>query len=70
MSCKVCGSSSVERFAADVNVHFPGYANLTTPTINVSPAIVICLDCGFAEFELPKTELRRLAERVAGTGTD
>jgi len=70
MSCKACGSFSVDKFDAEINVHFPGYENLTKPTVIVSPTIAICLDCGFAEFEVPKTELRRLAERVAGTGTD
>jgi len=70
MSCKVCGSFSVEKFDAEMNVHFPGYANLTKPTVKISPTIVICRDCGFAEFQVPKTELRQLDERVAGTGTD
>ena len=60
MSCKSCHSTKQRHFPAEINVHFPGYQNLTTPTVWLFPNLVICLDCGFSEFRIGGTELRQL----------
>jgi hypothetical protein len=43
-------------------MHFPGLKGLNEPIVWVFPKIAVCLDCGFAEFLIPETELRLLAE--------
>jgi len=62
MSCKLCQSENQRRFNSEINIHRPGLNNLADPTVLVFPEIVVCLDCGFTEFPLEETELRRLAE--------
>ena len=63
--CKRCSGGSQKEFNAEINVHFPGWEGLEKPTVWVFPKILVCLDCGFAEFSVPKTELLRLAEDAA-----
>ena len=48
-----------------MNIHFTGFEGLTKPTVWVFPQIVVCLDCGLAEFSIPETELRSLAKGTA-----
>jgi hypothetical protein len=43
-------------------IHFPGLKNLDQPIVWVFPKIVVCLDCGTAEFVLSEAELRQLAK--------
>ena len=62
MSCKSCGSSNQNKYSAEMNLHFPGYAGLERPTVWVFPEVVICIDCGFSEFSVAKPELRKLAK--------
>lgn len=62
MACKSCASSKQSNFGGEVALHFPGLKGLDKPIVWVFPQILICLDCGLAEFSIPKTELRVLAE--------
>jgi hypothetical protein len=45
-----------------MGVHFPGLKNIDRPTVWVFPDLVVCLHCGLAEFVIPETELRLLAD--------
>jgi hypothetical protein len=60
MSCKSCRSHNQSKFNAEMNLHFPGREGLEKPTVWVFPQVVVCLDCGFAEFTISETELHRL----------
>jgi hypothetical protein len=52
-----------------MGIHFPGLKNIEKPVVWVSPDLVVCLDCGNAEFVVPETELRQLVEGdTAATG--
>ena len=69
MPCKSCGSVNRRRFSAEMGIHFPGLKNIDKPVVWVFPEIVVCLDCGTAEFAVPKSELHLLAKRdSAATG--
>jgi hypothetical protein len=57
MSCKLCQSNNQREFSAEINIHPSAFEG----GIFVFPKLVVCLDCGFTEFSLPKTELRLLA---------
>lgn len=65
MACKSCGAENQEQYGAEINVHFPGRRGLDKPGVLVFPSLVVCLDCGFAEFTIPQTELRVLQESAA-----
>ena len=63
MHCRVCQSANRRTFNGEINIHFPGLRGLDKPTVLVFPELVVCLDCGFTEFEVEEAELRRLAEK-------
>ena len=65
MPCKSCGSVNQQKFSAEMCIHFP--ENIDKPVVWVFPEVVVCLDCGTAEFAVPEEELRQLAkERRCG----
>jgi hypothetical protein len=60
MLCKSCGSENMGKFGGEIAVHFPGLKNIDKPHVYVSADLVVCLDCGIAQFAVPTAELRRL----------
>ena len=61
MTCKSCASESPLKFGAEMIVHFPGLEGLDKPIVWVFPKLLVCMDCGFAEFAIPETEFALLA---------
>jgi hypothetical protein len=67
MPCKSCGSENLGKFTGEIAIHFRGLKNINEPHVWVFPELVVCLNCGFAEFAVSETELRRLVKsRAAG----
>ena len=62
ISCKSCGSVSQQKFGAEMGIHFPELGDIDKPVVWVFPEVVVCLDCGTAEFAVPEDELRQLAK--------
>jgi hypothetical protein len=62
MSCKSCQSQNLRNLTAEIAIHFPGLKGLDKPIVWVFPKLLVCLNCGFTEFAIPETELRRLAK--------
>jgi hypothetical protein len=62
MSCKSCGSANQRKLSGEIAIRFPGLKNIDKPVVWVFPEIVVCLDCGTAEFVVPEPELRLLAK--------
>jgi len=62
MSCKSCGSDNQSKFTAEMAIHFPGLKNIDKHVVWIFPELVVCLDCGTAEFAVPEAELRLLAK--------
>ena len=62
MPCKSCGAVNLRKFRAEMGIHFPGLQNIDKPTVWVFPDLVVCLDCGCAEFAIPEDELGLLAK--------
>ena len=60
MACRQCTSKNQQVYGTEINVHFPGRNGINIPAVLLFPQVLICLDCGFAEFSVPKIELRRL----------
>ena len=61
-ACKSCHSDNQFTFNGEIAIHFPGVRGLDKPIVWVFPRLLVCLNCGFTEFEIPETELRRLSE--------
>jgi hypothetical protein len=61
MVCALCKSVNQRDFAVEINIHFPGRKGLTVPTVWVFPPLLVCLDCGAAQFTVPEPELKKLA---------
>jgi len=61
MACWHCAAEDNCDFSAEVCLHFPGLAGLSKDPVFVFPRVVVCLQCGFAEFQVPESRLRLLA---------
>jgi hypothetical protein len=69
MLCKSCGSENMGKFGAEIAIHFSGFKNIDKPHVYVSAEIFVCLDCGIAQFAVPRAELRLLQSgKAAGAG--
>lgn len=65
MACKRCSSDKLAKFRAEMNLHFPGYENLTKTTVWAFEEVVVCLDCGLLECTVSEPALRKLGESDA-----
>ena len=65
MSCKSCQSENQHTFNGEIAIHFPGLRGLDKPIVWVYPKLPVCMNCGFTEFAIPETDLRRLVEGAA-----
>jgi hypothetical protein len=45
-----------------MDIRSPGLKNIDKPIVWVFPELIVCLDCGTAEFVVPEDELRVLAK--------
>lgn len=61
--CPWCRSANRGEFTAEMNIHFPGMDGLSIPSVWVFPKLLLCLDCGAAQFTIPEAERKKLAER-------
>ena len=62
MKCKSCLSANQRPFPAEINIHFSGIEGFVKPSVWAFPRLMICLDCGSAEFILEDRELRAFRE--------
>jgi hypothetical protein len=65
LACKSCWSDKLRKFTAETAIHFPGLKDLDKPIVWVFPELLVCLNCGNAEFAVPETELCKLAKGAA-----
>ena len=62
MLCKSCHFENQRELNGELAVHFTGLNGLDKPIVWLFPNLRVCFNCGFAEFVIPETELRRLVE--------
>jgi len=62
IACKSCGSDHQGKFTGEIAIHWPGVKNIDKPMVWVSPELVVCLDCGIAEFVVPEDQIPQLKE--------
>lgn len=63
MLCKSCGSANLDKFSGETGIRRSGLENLDKQAVLVYSQLIVCLDCGRAEFVVPKAELHRLPKR-------
>jgi len=64
-ACRSCASRRQTEFLGEICLHFPGgLESLNTPLIWAYPKVVVCLDCGAAQFTVPDTELRLIQDNL------
>ena len=56
-----------EYLNGEIAIHFPGLEGLDKPIVWVFPKLLVCLNCGFAEFAIPEAEVRRIVESDAAS---
>lgn len=61
MACKSCGAERLGQFGGEIALHFPGLENLDKSIVWVFPMVSVCLNCGNAEFTVPRNKLSILA---------
>jgi hypothetical protein len=65
MPCKSCGSANQKKFIGEMGIRSPGLKGIDKPIVWVFPELIVCLNCGTAEFVVPEAELRVLAKGEA-----
>jgi hypothetical protein len=60
LTCKPCASDNVQRFPTEIAIHFPYLKNIDRPHVFLFPELLVCLNCGIAEFAIPEAEVRVL----------
>ena len=65
LACRLCGSENVQKLRGELAMRSPGLKNIDKPVVWLFPDIIVCTDCGIAEFAVPEAELRMLAKREA-----
>ena len=69
LRCRSCGSANQRKFIGEMGIRSPGLKGLDKPIVWVFPKLIVCLNCGIAEFAVPKAELRDIAkDAAAATG--
>jgi hypothetical protein len=68
-TCKQCHSERLGNFGGELAIHFTGLAGLNKPIVWVFPKLLVCLNCGFTEFNVPERELQVLETGTAVEGT-
>jgi hypothetical protein len=60
MSCPACWLDDHMEITAEMVLHLCGLKNIDRPAIYLFPKLLVCMDCGFARFTVPKAQLELL----------
>jgi hypothetical protein len=63
MACKICGSDRQREFNGEIAFNVPKGPEM--PIVWVFPKVLVCLNCGSAEFQVPNEELHGLGNKDA-----
>ena len=68
--CPACHSVNRRDFTAEINIHFPGMKGIDIPTVLLCSTVLVCVECGMAQFLIPEAERGELADRDCRVFTD
>jgi hypothetical protein len=69
MSCRACGSENLDNMHGELTATFGSIQAINTDPVYICEEVVICLDCGRAEMQVPPKELGLLRKRKAALST-
>jgi len=64
-SCIHCQSENQHTFSGELALHFRGLEGLNKPIIWVFEDISVCLECGYAQFDVTERAVKILRTEVA-----
>jgi len=65
--CFACGSSRSSELLGESCLHFPGgLESLDKPPVWAFPQVLVCLECGTAQFSLPEEQLKLIQGKENG----
>jgi len=62
ISCLLCNGANQAEFVAEINIHFRGLEKIDEPGVLLLRKLLVCLDCGFTRFRIPKADLEPLVK--------
>lgn len=65
MACKVCGSQNQAVLKGEVTASFPSLPAAKLAPIYVCQDLHVCMDCGFANLQIPSAQLQELRKQAA-----
>jgi hypothetical protein len=65
MSCLLCASNHQAEFSAEMMIHLTSFKHLDQTDVLLFPKLLLCLDCGFAQFTATHDTLAQLAKPAA-----
>ena len=68
MSRDKCACENYREFNGEFAIHFPGIKGLQQPIVWVFPKVRVCLDGGYADFNVPERELSVLVTGIPVNG--
>jgi len=68
MACSSCGSGSLRTFESETSIHFPRLRDADKLPVVVCEQLLVCFNCGKAEFVVPQNKLAQLAKSAAAHG--
>lgn len=57
MACPKCQSTALSVIPAEIRLYRNSPRTLSHPPMTPSPDILVCLDCGWSEFSIPRSWL-------------
>lgn len=64
MGCKACGSENQLTLRAELTASFPSLPAAKLAPLYVCQDLRICMVCGFAELQIPPTQLQELTKKA------
>jgi predicted nucleic-acid-binding Zn-ribbon protein len=65
MACKKCGSENLMNLKGEITASFPRIEDVKAAPIYFAQEFGICLECGFAELQVPAAQLEALRKKKA-----
>jgi hypothetical protein len=62
MPCKRCGSTNEKKLIAEMSIRSRGLECVDKPGLLAFPELILCLDCGAADFVVSEDDLGVLAK--------
>lgn len=62
--CRLCKSEKMQKLEGELTLSLPDLKALNVPPVYICQSILVCLDCGFAELNVPPGELQSLKKAL------